>query len=49
MLENARLLYVALSRAKKRVLITYGLRNMYGYQTKISRFLSNVRGFFEEY
>ena len=48
-LEDARLLDVALSKAKKRVLITYGLSKIYGYQTKISRFFSNVRGFFEEY
>ena len=48
-LEDARLLYVALSRAKKNILVTYGLKNKYGYSTKISRFIENVREFFKEY
>ena len=39
--EDARLLYVALSRAKKRILVTYS--------GNLSRFLENVKNFFEEY
>ena len=48
-LEDARLLYVALSRAKKKILVTYSLKNKYGYDTEISIFLENVKNFFREY
>ncbi len=41
-IENARLLYVAMTRAKKRLLITSSTSNEKGYSTRPSRFLNPI-------
>lgn len=45
-MEDARKFYVALSRAKKRLCISYTLRNSYGYDTKITPFMRSIETFF---
>ena len=44
--EDARKFYVALSRAKKRLCISFTDRNSYGYQTRMTPFMESIERFF---
>lgn len=44
--EDARKFYVALSRAKKRLCVSYTYRNSYGFQTQMTPFMECIECFF---
>ncbi len=44
--EDARKFYVALSRAKKRLCVSYTLYNSFGYSTRLTPFMSCIKPFF---
>lgn len=44
--EDARKFYVAISRAKKRLCVSYTDRNSYGYPTKMTPFMNCIKTFF---
>lgn len=44
--EDARKFYVALSRAKKRLCVSYTHLNLYGYQTRMTPFMECIKRFF---
>lgn len=44
--EDARKFYVALSRAKKRLCVSYTYRNSYGFQTRMTPFMECIQSFF---
>lgn len=46
MKEDARKFYVALSRAKKRLCVSYTDRNMYGFSTQLTPFMKSITHFF---
>ena len=46
--EDARKFYVALSRAKRRLCISYTLLNSSGFQTNLTPFMAPIRRFFTE-
>lgn len=48
-MEDARVFYVGISRAKKRVTLTYTDYNKKGFQKKITRFMESVKDRFKEY
>lgn len=45
-MEDARKFYVALSRAKKRLCVSYSYRNSYGYATKLTPFMECIEQHF---
>lgn len=45
--EDARRLYVALTRAKKRICVSYPLHDAQGYDTQLSPFMAPIRPFFQ--
>ena len=45
-MEDARKFYVALSRAKKRLCVSYTLRNSYGFETNLTPFIQSIKQFF---
>jgi len=46
--EDSRKFYVALSRAKKRLCISYYSMNQWGYTTELTPFMKSIRNFFHE-
>jgi len=45
-MEDARKFYVAISRAKKRLCVSYHTRNSWGYPRELTPFMSSIKSFF---
>lgn len=48
LMEDARKFYVAISRAKKRLCVSYARTNAYGYPTNVTPFMRSIRKYFLE-